>query len=207
MLFGFVLAVAIIQTPPITTEMNVTYGAQNIGSARVTQTYRPDGSKFIQLRMDLQANGNKLTIVQESEYDSLGRPLRKYARQTGAGGGEMVTVTFKDGVASVVSEKDGKRETKKLPIPPNSDYRAQAEFWFAKIKPPIGTSINYVRFDINTREWVASTVTYRGKENLKVGGKSVAANRVDMDNLQSWVDDAGNPIRLIMGQFVLVKKT
>lgn len=207
MLLQFAVMVAMVQTPPTTSEMNVTFGSQNIGSARITQTFRPDGSKFIQLRMDLQANGNKLTIVQESEYDSLGRPLRKFARQTGVGGGEMVTVTFKEGVASVVSEKDGKRETKKLSVPAGSDYRAQEEFWFSKIKPAIGASIEYVRFDMNAREWVATSVTYRGRETLKINGKNIMTNRVDGTNYQSWVDDSGNPVRLVMGQFILVKKS
>ncbi len=206
MTLGIVVGILWLQTPSATTEMSVLYGKQNIGTARVTQSFKDDGSKFVQIRMDLQANNNKLSIVQESEYDSMGRPKRKFARQTGVGGGEMVTVSFKDGIANVVSEKDGKRETKKVAVPSGSDYRAQEEFWFSKIKPTLGATFEYVRFDMNSKEWIPTKITYRLREVLKVGGKSINANKVDGETFVSWVDDFGNPLKLTMGQFTLVKK-
>ncbi|MCH8274028.1 MAG: hypothetical protein IH851_04490 [Armatimonadetes bacterium] len=195
-MFTVVALAVFLAAPPI--ELTIHSSDSVIGSARITQKLTESGGLKVEIRMQLVAGDVKITVVQEGEYDSDARPVRKTSRQSGGGPELIVRATFLGRTATVVTERGRERETRTVTAPAGAEIRLASEFWFIKTKPEPGTKLTAYRFDLTKLEWVKTTVTYVRSEKVNAGGKTYTGHLILMDDAKSWVDDKGAPIRIEM---------
>lgn len=186
--------------------MYVNVQGKRVGQAVASQKLLPDGSKLVQLSMQL-AGPNKATVTlrSESTYNSKGAPVRMFHETLAANprSRRAVTVTFSKAGANVVEEVDGKRTTKTVTLATGAPMESKSEFWFVRDKPKAGATDKRYRFDISKLTWELTTTTYVGKKTVNAGGKSYAAHEVHSANGIAFVDDEGLPVKLTIDQISL----
>lgn len=176
------------------------------GSATLTNKVLNDGSKYVQLSMELKnSSGQKVVVIQESSYDSNGKPVRKL-QTTNLGSAETkqsVQVSFDSKGAQVKIVAGGKTATETVAYPSGKSLLAKPEFWFVRDKPAPGAVTTYWRFDLGTQSWVETKTTYHGKREITVGGKKVSAHLTEYAGAKAYLDDNGDPYRIEMGATVM----
>lgn len=180
-------------------KLNILRGTSSIGTANANHRLNPDGSKLVQLSMELiGAQGQKVKIRQESTYNAKGEPVRSYQELTGEKPrkSRRLVVTYDADGANVVIDEDGKRETKHVPLTKTAPRTQKNEFWFLRDKPKAGTTEEYYRFSLDSMEWQIVRTTYVGPKTLTINGKSVKCHEIKSSDGSYWVDDKGLPVRL-----------
>jgi hypothetical protein len=184
----------------------VTLGGKRVGQAVASQKILPDGSKLVQLSMNLAGpGGSTVTLRQESTYSPKGAPIRKFHESLKSSPRErrQVTVTFGKGGAQVVEEVGGKRNLTNVPLVASAPIEANSEFWFIRDKPKPGATDKYYHFNVSKMEWELLTTTYGGVKTILIGGKKVKAHEVKSSQGVAYVDDKGLPYQLQLGQIKL----
>jgi hypothetical protein len=189
-----------------TVELKAIFDGRPVGTAWITDKLSPDGSKKSQIKLLLKQDGGETTVVEETQYAKDGMPVRKYLRKTAKEGSEMRIATFSGRTAHIVTERDAKRETSQVEAPANVELRAICEYWFLRDRPVVGTVWEYYRFDMDKLAWLKTVVRYVKVDQVKVAGKVVKMNRIDIEGLaNSWHADDGKAQRVVMGKLVLAK--
>lgn len=187
-LVAIIAAVGLIQAPTI--EMSITSDGTEVGKAWLTQKVE-SGAKKTYAKLIL----GDVRIVETAEYSLDGTPKAKVLTRTVSGKVERTEATFGTGAVRLIS--GGQVTT--IPLPAKGSLQAKSEFWFLQAKPPVNHTIEYLRLDLNERKFVPCKVTYIGKEQITLGGKQVAANRVRVDGkTDAWLDDRGDPYRMVI---------
>lgn len=188
--------------------MFVMMNGKKIGQAVASQKLLPNGSKLVQLSLQLTgANGETVSLRSSSTYDAKGFPTRMF-HESITGKSKVrraVTVTFSKTGAQVVEDVSGKRTAKQVPLVKSAPWASASEFWFLRDKPKPGQSDKRYRFNVATLEWELSTTTYTGRKQIDWNAKKIMVHEVKSAQGVAHVDDNGLPIRLDLGQIKLVK--
>lgn len=200
------LALAILPTLTFgQTKLAVVVGGKRVGTATLLQKILVDGTKLVQLSMDLKSDSMAATVRSEATYTAKGAPIRKFqetlvpaqkVRRT-------VVITFDKEGASVVADLNGKRTTKKVTLPETTQRDDASEFWFLRDQPKKGAEAKAYTFDIETLSWSLLTTTYEGEIEITIGGKKVKAHRTKSDKGVAYLDANGNPLKLETGNGAL----
>jgi len=207
--FGIlILAIGAAVTAAAQVRMFVSLNGKRIGQAVASQKLLPDGSKLVQLNMQLTgANGETVNLRSSSAYDAKGFPTRMF-HESITGKSKVrraVTVTFSKAGAHVVEDVSGQRKTKKVPLVASAPWASVSEFWFIRDTPKVGQVDKRYRFNIATLEWDLSTTTYIGRKMIDLNGKKVTAHELKSDQGRAHVDGDGLPLKLDLGQIKLEK--
>jgi hypothetical protein len=167
-----------------------------------------DGSKSVDLKMDLSVGKQKLTIRSQSSYDAKGNPTRKFMDSNIPGGAlqKQVIVTFDARGANVVQIDGGKRTTRQIPLVESAPRGNPTEFWFLRDQPKAGEKFRGYVFNMDTLAWQLQTTTYKGKKAIKIGGKSISAHEVEITGeraSKAYLDDSGLPYLIDFGSATL----
>lgn len=178
------------------------------GTATVINRILEDGSKYIQLSMNLTEGGRKVSVLQESTYDKDGQPIRKLQTTTMGGGGakQSVVVTFVDKTATLKVDAGGKTATENVGFPVGKPTAAKPEFWFVRDTPASGAVTTYWRFDLSTQGWVETKTTYLGTRAITVGGRTVKAHLMEIGDVKAYVDEKGDPLKLVSPTMSMERK-
>lgn len=184
-------------------KMKIT-GKDISGDALVLIKAMPDGSVLNRVNMNLMVSGKGVKIFQESTYDKTGRPVKKTQSIVRSNGSLRQTVTALFGKTKVVVTADnaGKKMKAELSFPRGS-FTASSELWFIKTKPRVGDINDYFRFDPNTQNWVRTKTIYKGPKQIKIGAKAYNAHLVETDGAQNYIDDKGDPVKVVSEGFVM----
>lgn len=205
----FLLVVGFIATwASAQTKYTVEIGGKSVGTASLTQKVGADGSKSVELKMDLQVNKQKLTIRSQNTYDKLGNPTRKFMDSNIPGGllQKQLITTFNERGASVIQIDGGKRTTREIPLVSTAPRVNPSEFWFVRDRPKAGDEVKCYIFNMDNLSWQLQRVVYRGQKSIKVGDKSVKAHEVETigdRTAKVYVDDAGIPWLMEAGSATL----
>lgn len=193
------------------TRMTVTIGGHPAGYATLSQKIQQDGTKIVELRVELGVDKRKVKLTSEARYDPKGLPLRKF-QQTIVSGGDVnkqVIATFaKDGANLVLLDGD-KRSVKNVSLAATAPRACLSEFWFIRDNPKPGQTEEAYQFNPDTLSWEIVTTKYVGPRTLKIEGHSVAVHEVltkrgDKEST-SYLDDAGLPVLVDQGDLKMVK--
>lgn len=203
LLFGLLTTLASAQT-----KYTVEIGGKSVGTASLTQKMGADGSKSVELKMDLQVNKQKLTIRSQNTYDKLGNPTRKFMDSNIPGGllQKQIITTFNSQGASVIQIDGGKRTTRDIPLVSTAPRANPSEFWFVRDHPKAGQEVKCYMFNMDNLSWQLNRVVYRGQKSIKVGETTVKAHEVETIGerpAKAYVDDAGIPWLMEAGSATL----
>lgn len=179
---------------------------QRAGQAVASHKIMPDGSKLVQLSMQIAGpGGNTVTLRSESTYSAKGSPLRMFHESltTNPRTRRTVTVTFSARGATAVEEVGGKRTTKEVPLVPGAPYESKSEFWFLRDTPKVGAVDKRYRFNVSSLTWELTSTTYVGPKTYKLGAKNVLGHEIQSTQGLAIVDAKGLPYRLELGQIRL----
>lgn len=173
-------------------------GGKKAGTATLLQKVLPDGTKSVQLAMELKGSTVEAKLRSESTYDSTGKAVRKFqetlipaqkVRRT-------LIVSFDAKGANATMDLNGKRTVKSVPLPETAERADGSEFWFLRDKPKVGQSVSAYNFSLETLTWSLIVTTYLGRVDATIGGKKVKAHKTQSENGIALIDDAGLPLRL-----------
>lgn len=186
-------------------KLTVFVAGKKVGTATLLQKVLPDGTKSVQLSMELKTDAVTATVRSEATYTAKGAPIRKFqetlvpaqkVRRT-------VVVTFDDKGANVVADLNGKRTTQKIALPETTQRDDASEFWFLRDQPKKGAVSKAYTFDIETLSWSLLTTTYEGEVEITIAGKKAKAHRTKSDKGVAYLDATGSPLKLETGNGAL----
>ena len=185
--------------------MRISGSAGLTGSAKVVNKLQEDGSKYVRMEMELRStDGQIVNVLQESVYDKAGMPVRMIQNTTAAGSKEQkIVAMFSGGSVRLRVTLGEKTEEETIQIPAGTNPMAKFEFWFIRDKVTAGGKTAYSRFDLQTNKWERVEATYHGTREIKINGKPVKANLVEVAGAKAYVDDQGDPLRVEMQGIVL----
>lgn len=190
-------------------KLNVIAGTSRIGTASVIQKLMPDGNKSVELRMDLESQGRKVTLRAQSTFDPKGNPIRKFQEMAvpGQTGKRQTVATFDAEGANVVILDNGVRTVRQVALVKTANRANRAEFWFLRDKPKAGDSVKAFEFNLDSLEWELTTTTYVGPRVVKLGARRIQTHELRVQRgaraLTTFVDDAGLPVILDDGRVKL----
>lgn len=184
------LAALLVLAPAPTIEMAITSGGKAVGQAWLSQKLDASGKKtYAKLIL------GEVKIVETAEYAIDGSPRLKVVSRTEKGATVTTKAEFANGEVTLTAGK----ETKTVPFPEEGTLRAVSELWFLQTQPPKGHTVSYKRFDVYGAKFVDCKVVYVGKEEIRVMGKAVQANRIRVDDkTDAWLDSRGDPYRMVI---------
>ncbi len=198
---GFFGVIGICASAGAQVKMQVFVDGKPIGTATVTQKLRPDGSKQVQMSMEGKSGADTVILRSESIYLASGAPLRKY-QELSVPAQKMrrtTIVDFSSKGAKVIVDLNGTRTTKDVPLAANLNREDKSEFWFVRDKPKAGAFTSAYTFSLETLTWEAVKTSYEGSVEITVGGTKVKAHKSVTPRGAAYVDDAGLPVKLELG--------
>lgn len=180
------------------TRFEVFSEGKRIGTLSFTQKLGADGSKGVDVRLELEVGKQKLTMRTQNTYDSEGNPIRKHLDANIPGGKlqRQVIATFDSNGANIVQIDGGKRTTRQIPLVESAPRANLSEFWLVRDEPKVDDNVRCYVFNMDSLAWQLQTVHFRGKKRIKVGNKTVVAYLVETvgDNpSKAYLDEKGIP--------------
>lgn len=198
-----VLALALLCLPwPAwggTVTLRVTADSGLKGTATATNRLLDDGTKESHMTMTLRdAAGSTVKIVQESSYASDARPIFK-RQSTWIGDGEQQTVvaTFNKGSVSIDVAAQGRTDHSEVALPLDTTICEKFEFWFLRDAIPVKGVNAFYRFDLVSRTFEKTKAVFEGARTIRVNGKTVRANLVVVDDTSFYLDEKGDPYKIV----------
>ncbi|MBC8066050.1 MAG: hypothetical protein H7Y17_14555 [Chlorobia bacterium] len=197
-IFVAVLAVSIASLATAQTKLSVEIAGKNVGTASISQKLGADGSKTVDLKMDLLVSSQKMAIRSQNTYDKLGNPVRKFMDSNIPGGAlqKQVIATFDAKGANIISIDGGKRSTRQASLVETAPRTNLSEFWFVRDQPKSGQKVRAYVLNMDSLSWELQTTIYRGKKSIKIGGKSVVVHEIETQGdrpIKAFLDDKGLP--------------
>jgi len=179
-------------------KMSVEMSGHPVGTASLTQAIKADGSKSVELRMDLISGGQKLTLRSQNTYERTGLPIRKFMESIVPGGKmqKQVIASFDKDGANLVILDGGQRQTKKIALTENAPRANGSEFWLIRDKPKVGDKVDSYVFNMDTMAWDLQSVVYKGQKTIQIGGKPVKVHEIETTGPRkatAYLDDKGLP--------------
>jgi hypothetical protein len=193
--FAFLTATALASAQ---IKLNLVRDGQSFGTATLTQKLRQDGSKQVQMSVELSGPNGAITIRSESIYLASGVPQRKFQEVSVPGQKYRKTVIaeFSESNVHVTLDMNGARSVKDVALPKGTNAADKSEFWFVRDKPKAGDKVKCSSFNLDTLAWDAVETTYVGQVDLKLGQGLVKAQKTQSSRGVVYVDDQGLPYKL-----------
>ena len=187
-----------------TIQYRVTLEGGGQGTARLTQTKRPEGGKIVRLVATLRRGNSTVEVHTESTFDAQGNPLRKLQSYGPPGRAPQheTIVTFDAEGANAVVRELGVPKASKVPLAPKLNRANVAETWFLVVRPKKGETVKAWTFDPDSLEWVPTETTYVGQSKEGHVLRIVRRDRTS----EAVVDDTGMPVRLQDGAMTLERR-
>lgn len=194
----FLLSVLVSTVASAQVKMSVEMSGHPVGTASITQAVKADGSKLVELRMDLSSGGQKLTLRSQNTYDRTGLPTRKFLESIIPGGKmqKQIIAGFDSAGANIVILDGGQRSTKKVALAASAPRANVSEFWLVRDKPKVGDKVDSYVFNMDSMAWDLQTVTYKGQKTIQIGGKPVKVHEIETTGPRkatAYLDDKGLP--------------
>ncbi|HTQ09260.1 MAG TPA: hypothetical protein VMI31_04245 [Fimbriimonadaceae bacterium] len=181
------------------------------GYATLGQTIQKDGSKSVELRLELGTGAQKVHITSQSRYDAQGNPIRKFQETVAPAGGinKQVVITFgKEGANVIVLDGDH-RTSKSVSLASAAPRASLSEFWFLRDSPKPGQTEETYQFSADSLQWEIVKTEYRGKKTIDAGGHKIEAyetvtTRGDQETT-SYLDEHGLPVLIDQGSVKMEK--
>ncbi|MCO5296397.1 MAG: hypothetical protein M9921_06025 [Fimbriimonadaceae bacterium] len=195
---------------PITLDYDVQLNGTKAGEAKLVQEIRNDGTKSTVLDVKFEApDGRRIETHTEGVYDVEGKPLRRSQRTqlSNPWTVRLVTATFMEGSANVVVFENEGRVVKNIPLVRTAPTNDPVEQWFPASIPDPGTAVKSYVLNLETLVWDLVTTTYRGPEEITIGGKKQPAYKVDSEQGTVFLDGDGLPWIVDAPPLKLVRRT
>lgn len=182
--------------------MRILLDGQPHGSATVLQTLLENGGKQVVVTMSL-GEKSPVKVRQESVYDNAGGPVRKIQEVIDAKGNTQhkVVVSFDEAGAHCSIYRGGAPQVTTHELVKGAPRNNPSEFWFIKSRPRVGDKVTYYRYDVSASKWTLAETRYIGKKTIEIAGEKVDAHLIDSGaEGQTFVDDKGNPLVLVVGK-------
>lgn len=171
---------------------------RKVGTASFVQKLGADGTKSVDVRMDLAIGDQKLTLRTQNVYDAKGNPTRKFMDVNIPGGKlqKQVIATFDKNGANIVQIDGGKRTTRQIALVETAPRGNASEFWLVRDKPKAGDSVRTYIFNMDAMAWQLQTIHFRGEKTIKVAGRTVVAYLIETDGerpSKAYLDEKGVP--------------
>lgn len=182
--------------------LKATQSGKDIGEAYVNHKVGTDGGKTVSMRLELRSPTSRMTVRQESYYDSSAKPTRAVLEllQDGGKKRDALVVNYDGSGAKWVHMKDGQSSPGSASLVQNVSRAVQSEFWFVRDLPEVGTVSKSYVFNLDIRDWEYSTVTYLGPIEFLWQGKKVPAHRVKTvrgdRTAEAILDERGLPLKI-----------
>ncbi|MFI5385882.1 MAG: hypothetical protein ACHQ50_07150 [Fimbriimonadales bacterium] len=193
------------------TRLAVSFSGHPAGYATLSQKIQKDGTKVVELRMELDSHDGKVRLTSESRYDAKGLPLRKFQQIVNpaiALNKQIVTTFDKAGANTVVLDGE-KRKARSVPLVETAPRASLSEFWFIRDTPKKGQVEQTYQFNIDTLEWELVRTEYRGNRTLKIESHTVSVHEVYSERgdkkTTAYLDEQGLPILVDDGNIRMVK--
>ncbi len=169
------------------------------GTAIVFNEMQNDGSKVSRMEMTLtDPKGQSVMIVQETIYQKSGVPKQKSQTTTIEGVPTYTIVAiFERGVVRLQAVMYGKSSETTIPVPTDLTIAEKFEFWFCRDKIPLKGQNTFYRFDLSTLKFERTKSIYQGRRSIMVGQRVRTANLVQVGDSKIYLDDRGDPIRIV----------
>jgi len=191
--------------------MRITMNGHPAGYATLGQSLQKDGTKSVELRLELGEGDHKVRITTQAKYDPQGIPIRKFQETVATAGAinKQVVVTFGRAGADVVVLDGEKRTTKSVSLASVAPRASLSEFWFIRDIPKVGQVEETYEFNADSLEWDFVKTEYRGKKTLKIEEHSIdtfeiVTTRGDQETT-SYLDDKGLPVLIDQGDVKMEK--
>ncbi|HVT11979.1 MAG TPA: hypothetical protein VHE55_06905 [Fimbriimonadaceae bacterium] len=210
-LFPFLAILGIVALSWGEARLTITMRGHPAGYATLSQRIQRDGTKVVELRIELGSDQHKVKLSSEARYDAKGIPIRKF-QQTIADVGDInkqVIATFSKEGANLVLLDGGKRSVKNVSLAQAAPRACLSEFWFIRDKPKPGAVEETYQFNTDTLAWEIVRTEYRGVRKLTIEGHTVSVHEVSTKRgdkeSTSYLDDEGLPVLVDQGDIKMVK--
>lgn len=176
------------------------------GTGTVVTKVNQDGSMTQTTRFAMKGgSGPSMTVIEESQYSSAGRPIRRLMKMTsGASVLQSFLIEYGKNGAVIKANSSGVAKTETLKLP-QGRIESPSQLWFVKTKPKVGQTDEYFYLEYGYSAWQKRKAEYRGPEKVKIGGgKTVTGHLIVNTGSKMWVDDKGDPLRIEVGGGVSV---
>lgn len=189
---------ALAAVAPAQVKLEMLKDGKSMGVATVTQKLRQDGSKLVQMSMEMTTPSGPLNFRSESIYLASGLPQRKFQeiavpsqkfRRT-------IVAEFSEASVHVTTDLNGTRSVKDVALPKGGSAVDKSEFWFVRDKPAAGAKAKAYSFNLETLTWEQVETTFVGPVDLAIGTLKFKANKTSSARGIAIVDDQGLPLRL-----------
>ncbi len=181
----------------------VEVGGKRAGYATISQKRMPDGSKTVELRLQI----GKMRLTTQSTFASDGSPTRKFHEVLEPELDKKRVLVEFDAAGAIVTDLGGDRSPRKVPLVSTGNRKNLAEFWFLRDQPKRGDRVEAFVFDLNTWTWDLSVTEFLGPATVEVAGKPRKGFelRVEQGGKASRVvvDEAGLPLLIDQGRVVM----
>lgn len=188
--------------------MEVTRNGKAIGMVVVTEKFTAQG-KTLELLMDLRSQQGQVAIRRQSSFSAQGMPTRKFMEIAAGPAKRQWIATFSSGKASMVVIEGGRRTVREIPLAAGASMADPSEFWFRPTVPRVGAVVRTFSLDLETQTWSPLTVTYAGRQQVTIRGKSIEVHRVvsrqGERTVESLHDLEGRPVRIDDGAIRLLR--
>ena len=198
---------------PTKVKLDAFFGESPYGFAEVDQRILPDGTKHIQMTMQLQPPEAEFVRVRtESLFDPDGKPLRKIFETSRAGGKDrrMFIATFEPGKAMLAKSGVTDASSVEVTIEKNLNIANSAEFWFVKAPPAEGAKSSFYNFLPAEGAWRLTIMEYLGPGEATFMKKVYKGHRIRTTysgtKAETLVDNQGLPILMEAGAIKFVRK-
>src|SRR5205807_1820072 len=112
-------------------QLSVSVNGKPAGTATVSQKLTADGSKLVELRVELGQSGKKVHVRSQSTFDAKGMPVRKFLEAIVPGGEvqRQTVVSFDAKGAIAILLDGGNRKTTQIALTPTAPRATLSEFW------------------------------------------------------------------------------
>jgi hypothetical protein len=192
----------LLQNQPVV--LTVLKDGQRMGLARYSQSFKPDGSKVVELRLELKQQKQIVYVTTRSEYAKDGSPAHLYQAMSRAGTTyrRQITVDFDAEGAHMVTAEGANRKVKLVPLAANVSRANPSILWVCRDHPKPGTSSKSFVFDIEGAEWSLEEFTYVGVKDR--------IHRIESEHrgekVMTSLDEQGLPLQLSIGAASLTRQ-
>lgn len=179
------------------------------GLATLTQKLMPDGSKSVQLAIEIAGvAGTTAKVRSNTSYGASGEPTRMFFEVLTQKPvtRSQTTVTFDASGARAVVDRGGKREVKDFSLVEAAPRRVLSEFWFVRDMPIAGDQVDYYHFNVSKLEWELSFSKYVGKRTIRLGETDFKCHLVESNRGNAWLDEKGLPVKIEADGLIMERK-
>ena len=101
-------------------------------------------------------------------------------------------------------------QIKKVSAPAGISFNDPSREWFVTVRPRLGTSFKFAKFEPVRSTWVVWTVKYVGPSKVKIGSKMYYCYLITRSGSEGtgelWIDSHGDLVKDIIGKYTYERK-